>query len=65
MPQVQTIERLLKQPGTVTIDQLKKHGGKYSKTFTNDKGLWNTDFEGMATKTVIKLLHFKIRTALR
>lgn len=38
------------------IDQLKKHGSKYSKTFTNDKGLWNTDFEGMASKTVIKLL---------
>src|SRR5436190_14377708 len=40
----------------MTIEQLKKHGGKYSKTFTNDKGLWNTDFEGMAIKTVIKLL---------
>lgn len=40
----------------MTIDQLKKHGAKYSKTFTNDKGLWNTDFEGMANKTVIKLL---------
>lgn len=40
----------------MSIDQLKKHGGKYSKTFTNDKGLWNTDFEGMATKTVLKLL---------
>lgn len=38
------------------IDQLKRHGSKYSKTFTNDKGLWNTDFEGMANKTVIKLL---------
>ena len=40
----------------MTIEQLKKHGAKYSKTFTNDKGLWNTDFEGMANKTVIKLL---------
>jgi len=40
----------------MTIDQLKKHGAKYSKTFTNDKGLWNTDFEGMANKTVLKLL---------
>lgn len=38
------------------IDKLKKHGSKYSKTFTNDKGLWNTDFDGMANKTVIKLL---------
>ena len=38
------------------IEQLKSHGRKYSKSFTNDKGLWNTDFEGMANKTVIKLL---------
>lgn len=40
----------------MSIDQLKQHGGKYSKTFTNDKGLWNTDFDAMANKTVIKLL---------
>ncbi len=38
------------------IEQLKKHGSKFSKTFNNDKGLWNTDFESMANKTVIKLL---------
>lgn len=38
------------------IEQLKKHGAKYSKTFDNAKGLWSTDFEGMANKTVIKLL---------
>lgn len=40
----------------MTTEQLKKHGAKYSKTFSNDKGLWNTDFEGMASKTVLKLL---------
>jgi recombination protein RecT len=40
----------------MTIDDLKKHGVKYSKTFGNKNGLWNTDFDSMATKTVIKLL---------
>lgn len=40
----------------LTMDELKKHGGKYSKSFNDDKGLWNTDFESMAIKTVIKLL---------
>jgi recombination protein RecT len=40
----------------MTIEQLKKHGAKYSKTFSNEKGLWNTDFDTMAQKTVIKLL---------
>lgn len=40
----------------MSIDQLKKHGGKYSKTFGNKSGLWNTDFDSMASKTVLKLL---------
>lgn len=40
----------------MTTEQLKIHGGKYSKSFNNDKGLWNTDFDAMANKTVIKLL---------
>lgn len=40
----------------MTVDQIKKHGGKYSKTFTQKYGLWNTDFDTMAQKTVIKLL---------
>lgn len=40
----------------MTVDQLKSHGGKYSKTFKHKGGLWNTDFEAMARKTVIKLL---------
>jgi len=40
----------------MTVEELKGHGGKYSKTFGNKFGLWNTDFEAMARKTVIKLL---------
>lgn len=40
----------------MTVEDLKKHGVKYSKTFSNKNGLWNTDFDSMATKTVIKLL---------
>jgi recombination protein RecT len=40
----------------MNIEQLKSHGGKYSKTFNNIGGLWNTDFDAMASKTVLKLL---------
>lgn len=40
----------------MTIEQLKAHGSKYSKSFAQDNGLWNTDFDAMASKTVIKLL---------
>jgi recombination protein RecT len=40
----------------MSIAEIRNHGGKYSQTFTNEKGLWNTDFDAMATKTVLKLL---------
>lgn len=40
----------------LTVEEIQKHGGKYSKSFTKTSGLWNTDFEAMATKTVLKLL---------
>jgi recombination protein RecT len=40
----------------MTLEQLKKHGAKYSKTFSHKSGLWQTDFDTMASKTVIKLL---------
>lgn len=40
----------------MTREELNKHGAKYSKTFKNTNGLWNTDFEAMAHKTVIKLM---------
>lgn len=38
------------------IEDIRKHGGKYSKTFKEDYGLWSTDFDAMASKTVLKLL---------
>lgn len=38
----------------MTSEEVKQHGMKYSKTFNN--GIWKTDFDAMATKTVIKLL---------
>lgn len=40
----------------MTVDELKKHGKKFSQTFKNGGGLWATDFESMAIKTVLKQL---------
>lgn len=40
----------------MTVDQIKAHGQQYSQNFSNDKSLWKTKFESMATKTVLKLL---------
>lgn len=40
----------------MTVEDLKKHGGKYSQTFKKGFGLWKDDFDAMACKTVIKLL---------
>ncbi len=38
----------------MSASEIKSHGLKYSKTFA--KGVWQTDFDGMAKKTVLKLL---------
>lgn len=40
----------------MSVDDLKKHGTKYSQTFKKGYGLWKDDFEAMASKTVLKLL---------
>jgi len=40
----------------MTTEQLKAHGLKYSQTYKKKYGLWETDFDAMALKTVIKLL---------
>lgn len=41
----------------MSAGELQKHGKKYSQTFKKyNSGLWETDFEAMAVKTVLKLL---------
>jgi len=40
----------------MTIEDLNKHGKKFSQTFKKGFGLWKDDFESMARKTVLKLL---------
>jgi len=39
----------------MSLEELQKHGKKYSQTYKNDKGLWKDDFDSMALKTVTKL----------
>lgn len=44
----------------MSVDELKKHGSQFSQSYKNAKtraySLWETNFDAMATKTVIKLL---------
>jgi len=40
----------------MTVEDLQKHGTKFSQTFKKGFGLWKDDFDGMAIKTVLKLL---------
>lgn len=40
----------------MTVDDLKKHGMKFSQTYQKGYGLWKDDFDTMAQKTVLKLL---------
>ena len=37
-------------------EDCEKHGKKYSQTFKRGGGLWSTDFDAMAKKTVLKML---------
>ena len=39
-----------------TINEVEQHGMKFSKTFKKEKSTWQTDFNAMAKKTVLKLL---------
>jgi recombination protein RecT len=44
----------------MTVEQVTAHGKKYSKSFNDAKSTWKTDFDAMATKTVIRglLTHY-------
>jgi len=37
-------------------EEVEAHGKQYSQTFTNPRGLWQTNFHAMAKKTVLKNL---------
>lgn len=39
-----------------TLDEIRAHGAKYSKTYRNPRGQWQTNFDAMAQKTVLKAL---------
>jgi recombination protein RecT len=40
----------------MSVDQIKAHGKRYSKTYSFGGSSWQTNFTGMARKTVLKLL---------
>lgn len=40
----------------MTIEEVQEHAKRYSKTYSFNNSVWKTDFDGMARKTVLKLL---------
>lgn len=40
----------------MTVNDLQRHGKRYSQTFKSGSGVWVDNFDAMAQKTVIKLL---------
>lgn len=40
----------------MTCEEAQRHGKRYSKSYSTPAGLWATDFNAMALKTVLKLL---------
>jgi recombination protein RecT len=39
-----------------TVEQVRAHGAKYSKSYGSEKGKWKLEFDAMAKKTVLKIL---------
>lgn len=40
----------------MSVEELNKHGIRFSQTYKKGYGLWKDDFDSMARKTVLKLL---------
>jgi recombination protein RecT len=40
----------------MTVEQVKAHGKRFSKSYGHDKSPWTTDFDGMALKTCLRQL---------
>lgn len=40
----------------MSVEEIRQHASTYSKTYKSQYGQWNINFEGMALKTVLKLL---------
>ncbi len=40
----------------MSLEKVEAHGKKYSQSYKKNFGVWKDDFEGMAKKTVLKLL---------
>jgi recombination protein RecT len=40
----------------MSVEEVKEHAAKFSKTYRNKQGVWHTNFNRMAEKTVLKLL---------
>lgn len=39
----------------MTVEQIKAHGAKYSKSYSDSRSLWQKDFHAMARKTVLRM----------
>ena len=40
----------------MTMEEIRKHAERYSKSYSNKEGVWTNNFNEMALKTVLKLL---------